>query len=64
MSDSQQKQPEPSEQEQQAAAQIYMAMVSAYEFGLAMQRQLEARNALPENKKLFLTRRERRGMPE
>ena len=59
-----QSQPQPSEREQQAAAQIYMAMKQAHEFGLMMQKQLEAMNALPDGKRLFLTRTERRGMPE
>ena len=55
---------EPSEQEQQTAAQIYMAMLGAHEFGLALQRQLEAMNALPDDNRLFLTRKERRHMPK
>jgi len=58
-----QKQPEPSEKEQQQAAQIYMAYKAAHEFGLNLQRQLEAMNALPEGNKLFKTRAERRHPP-
>ena len=60
----QQQQSEPTEQERQTAAQIYMAMVGAHEFGLAMQRRLIEMNALPGDKKLFQTRRERRERPE
>ena len=44
----------------QQAAHWYKIYKSAHEAGLIAQRQLEDLNALPDNKKLFLTRRERR----
>jgi hypothetical protein len=58
-------QPEPSEQEQQTAAHWYMIMKDAHEIGLLAQRRLEEMNALPGDKKLFQTRKERRlpGLP-
>jgi len=55
--------PDPTAPEHQTAALIYMAMKQAHEFGLVMQRQLEEMNALPENRRLFLTRQERRHPP-
>ena len=55
---------QPTEQEQQTAARMYMIMKDAHELGLMMQRQLEAMDALPDDKKLFQTRKERRGMPD
>ena len=57
-------QPQPSEQEQQTAARLYMIYKEAHEIGLIMQRRLEDMNALPDGKRLFLTRTERRDMPE
>ena len=55
---------QPTEQEQQTAAKWYMIMQQAHEVGLLAQRQLVEMNALPEDKKLFQTRKERRGMPD
>ena len=55
---------QPTEQDQQTAAHWYMIMQQAHEVGLLAQRQLEQLNALPDGKKLFQTRKERRRMPE
>ena len=54
---------EPSEYEQQTAAHWYLIYKDAHEIGLMAQRQLEALNALPDGRKLFLTRAERRRLP-
>ena len=52
-----------SEDDQQLAAQLYMIMKAAHEAGLLAQRRLEDMNSLAPADRLFLSRKERRGMP-
>jgi hypothetical protein len=55
---------DPTAPEHQIAAHWYLIMQQAHEVGLMAQRQLEQLNALPDNQRLFTTRKERRGMPD
>jgi hypothetical protein len=50
---------DPIVQDPQTIARLYLMMKEFHEMGLNIQRQLEAIDALPKERKLFLTKNER-----